>query len=273
MSIPISIPRLGWNMEEGVFGGWLKQNGDTVQPGDRLFTLESEKATEEIECLDAGILSIPADAPKPGDRVAVGTVIGCLLSTQEEVVVQRPVQVAEPVASPSVRRLARERGIDLDKVRGSGPGGRISADDLALGGRSPDLPGVLRKPDKSGDLSPRISPRARRLAYRLGIDWKALRGSGSSGRIRERDIRESSGVSPTSPITPIRRTIANRMVESLRITAPVTLTTTVDASNLVNFREQFKASGIAPSYTDLLAKLCAGAIREHPLVPKWLTRV
>jgi pyruvate dehydrogenase E2 component (dihydrolipoamide acetyltransferase) len=252
MAIPISIPRLGWNMEEGVFGGWLKQHGDTVQPGERLFTLESEKATEEIECLDGGTLSIPPHGPKPGDRIAVGTVIGCLLGAKEEAVVQAPAPQVVPVASPSVRRLARERGIDLDKVRGSGPGGRISVDDLK---------------------EPTISPRARRLANQLGVDWKGIKGSGSSGRIRERDIQESSGsgTSPLLPITPIRRTIADRMVESLRNTAPVTLTTTVDASNLVNFREQFKSSGIAPSYTDLFAKLSAGAIRKHPLIgAKWL---
>ena len=78
MSIPITVPRLGWNMEEGTFGGWLKGDGDTIRPGDRVFALESEKATEEIESLDGGVLRIPADGPKPGDTLAVGTVIGFL---------------------------------------------------------------------------------------------------------------------------------------------------------------------------------------------------
>src|SRR5436305_4625683 len=83
MAIPVTIPRLGWNMEEGVFGGWLKADGAVVKPGEALFSLESEKATEEIECLDAGILRIPPDGPKPGDRLGVGAVIGFLTAEGE----------------------------------------------------------------------------------------------------------------------------------------------------------------------------------------------
>ena len=64
MPIPVTIPRLGWNMEEGIFVDWLKADGDAVQPGDALFRLESEKATEEIESLDAGMLHIPATSPE-----------------------------------------------------------------------------------------------------------------------------------------------------------------------------------------------------------------
>ena len=56
VAIPITIPRLGWNMEHGVFVGWLKANGDVVRVGESLFSLESDKATEDVECLDAGIL-------------------------------------------------------------------------------------------------------------------------------------------------------------------------------------------------------------------------
>src|SRR5215469_8657480 len=85
MAIEITIPRLGWNMEEGVFVGWLKQDGETVRAGENLFTLEGEKATEDIECLDSGILRIPPTAPKPGDKVAVGTVIGYLVAAGESV--------------------------------------------------------------------------------------------------------------------------------------------------------------------------------------------
>ena len=72
MPIPITIPRLGWNMEEGVFAGWLKRDGDVVKAGESIFSLESDKATQDIECLDSGILRIPPQAPKEGDTLPVG---------------------------------------------------------------------------------------------------------------------------------------------------------------------------------------------------------
>ena len=83
MPIPVSIPRLGWNMEEGIFVEWLKTDGDSVKPGDAIFRLEGEKATEDIESLDAGTLHIPADGPRTGDKLAVGAVIGYLLQPGE----------------------------------------------------------------------------------------------------------------------------------------------------------------------------------------------
>src|SRR5437764_10765185 len=80
MAIQITVPRLGWTMEEGVFVGWLKRDGDTVQPGDLLYALESDKATQEVECMDGGILRIPMDAPQPGATVAVGSLLGYVLA-------------------------------------------------------------------------------------------------------------------------------------------------------------------------------------------------
>ncbi len=99
MAVEITVPRLGWNMEEGVFVGWLKKDGDEVRPGDALFTLEGEKATEDIECLDSGILRIPAGAPKAGDRVPVGAVIGYVTQPGEAVPngeVPPPLRIARP---------------------------------------------------------------------------------------------------------------------------------------------------------------------------------
>src|SRR5579884_1923411 len=85
MAIPITVPRLGWNMEQGVFAGWLKADGALVRAGESLFTLESEKATEDIEGFDDGILHIPAGGPCKGDVVAVGDVIGFVLQPGEPI--------------------------------------------------------------------------------------------------------------------------------------------------------------------------------------------
>lgn len=278
MAIPVTIPRLGWNMEEGTFIEWLKAEGDAIRPGDSLFKLEGEKSVEEVQTLDAGILHIPAGGPKPGDRLSVGATIGYLLEPGETVTGEvagagiainkeretprTSVPSSIPAASPSVRRLARERGIDLATVRGSGPGGRIEADDV---------------PARSSERVAAITPRARRLAKRAGVDWSDLQGSGRNGRIRERDIAAIANAQNAQkpdiiPLTTFRKTVAARMMESRRSTAPVTLTSVVDAANLVNLRGQFKlaGSGLTPSYTDFLIKLCGTALSKHPhLAARW----
>ena len=65
MPIEITVPRLGWSMEEGTFTGWLKQNGDSVSAGEPLFAMESDKVTLDVESLDNGILYLPPGAPTP----------------------------------------------------------------------------------------------------------------------------------------------------------------------------------------------------------------
>jgi pyruvate dehydrogenase E2 component (dihydrolipoamide acetyltransferase) len=250
MVIPITIPRLGWNMEEGIFVGWLKEDGATIRAGDPLFSLESEKATEDIECLDAGILRIPPDGPQPGTKLAVGTVIGYL--------------VAEGETAPFEAHLALT----------AASAGETTSWTPAVDLTPPTLPNVAR----GSEVRPQrraISPRARRVARELGIDWKELGGSGRGGRIRERDIRAASAAEQstrpqgnTLAVSSIRRTIAERMLTSHRSTAPVTLTSTADAANLVNLRSQFKTadSDTVPSYTDFLVKLTALALVKHPLL-------
>lgn len=249
MPIPITIPRLGWNMEEGVFVGWLKPDGAPVRAGEALFSLESDKAMEEIECLDEGILRIAPDGPRVGDKIAVGTVIGYLAQAKEAVSFERQTprsvqtmsekQSGESGSAANATVFAPERGMDRGQVA--------------------------------------ISPRAKRAARELGMDWTKLQGSGRTGRIRERDVRTASEVPSLAALqpSPLRRTIAERMVASHRSTAPVTLTTTADATHLVNLRNQFKAAiqagnDVVPSFTDFLVKLSALALKRHPqLNARW----
>ena len=94
MPIEIQLPRLGWSMEEGKFLGWLRTDGDMIRAGDPLFTLESDKAAQEVESIDSGILSIPADGPQLDEIVKVGQVLGYLL-VEGEVAPARPPKVAE----------------------------------------------------------------------------------------------------------------------------------------------------------------------------------
>lgn len=230
MAIPITVPRLGWNMEQGVFVGWLKADGEAVRAGEPLFTLESEKATEDIEGFDEGILHIPADGPSKGDVLAVGTVIGFVLQPGEPIPT-----VSNPAPPPQ-----------------------------------PMTPTVVEPQSTAREASPRdrpaSSPRARRTAAKLGIDWRKAKPSGRNGRIRERDV-----LALTAAVPSLRRIIAERMVTSHRSTAPVTLTTTIDATELVNLRKRWKegsanSGDLIPSYTDLFVKLAAAALSKHQIL-------
>jgi pyruvate dehydrogenase E2 component (dihydrolipoamide acetyltransferase) len=268
MPLPVTVPRLGWNMEEGVFAGWLKQDGDTVRPGDSIFSLESDKATEDVESLDGGILRLPPNGPQVGDKLPVGKVIAYLVEPGEAVTFPSESRLIDSVAKadggdvkdaiaagPAARRLARELGVDIRRVATAAGSGRVTTEDVR---RHPIQPAAPARPT--------ISPRARRVAAELNVDWTRLRGSGKTGRIRERDVR--SAASP-APLSTTRRVIAERMLHSARSTAPVTLTTQADATNLVNLRGQFQAAGSAagepvPGYTDFFVKLAAVALGQHP---------
>ena len=249
MAIPITVPRLGWNMEEGVFLGWLKAQGEPVRAGESLFTLESEKATEDIEGFDDGVLHISVDGPQKGDVVAVGVVIGFVL------------QSGEPIPVSGDRK--QETG---GRKQGAGGSSQETEVTKQRAEHNSLIPGPY---PLTPDASPASSPRARRAAAKLGIDWRHVTGTGQTGRIRERDVL---AVAPSAtPLGSTRRVIAERMLTSHRSTAPVTLTTTIDATNLVNLREQWKAGGdLVPSYIDLFVQSTAVALVQHPaLNSRW----
>ena len=235
MASEVTIPRLGWNMDEGTFVGWLKSDGQHVAAGEPLFSLEGDKATQDVESLETGTLRIPPDGPKDGDKIAVGTLIGYLVAPGEPA----------PFEADAARILVRcQRHCAIAGGRGSDPSRRPSA-----ARTEPRPPGVKT----------RISPRARRVARELGrrrqSDWKgaAITAESSSATsvpppTRVRAARTSSRIAGVShrglriAVTPIRRTIAERMVQSAQTAAGVTLSTTVDATNLVNLAAAIQGS-------------------------------
>ncbi|MFM8273202.1 MAG: 2-oxo acid dehydrogenase subunit E2, partial [Gemmata sp.] len=287
----ITIPRLGWSMEEGVLGNWLKVPGDLVRAGDPLFTLEGDKAAQEIESLETGYLCVPPDAPRTGETVKVGQVIGYLLAEGEPAPTQ--VRVPAPARSPSLasaapgaastlpraagpaaRRLARQLGIDLNTVPTPDPTGRVICEDVQRAAvRPPATPSRVPRPI--------ATPRARLRAKDLGVDWTAQTGTGRDGRIRERDVVHrlpappSSALSEATPASPGTHTaaskrrlvIAHRMVAGVTQAAPVTITTKVSAEPLIAFRLHLTKStvrGESPTYTDILIHLVARTLREQP---------
>ncbi len=261
MPIPVVVPRLGWTMEQGVFVEWLKRDGDTINVGDPIFVLEGEKATQDIESTDAGVLKILSTGPKPGDTIDVGATVGYLLAAGEV----WDGTAGTPAAPPSGTTAAEVPETEVDE----------------------DEP-VVESNAGAGTSRQHITPRARRVAGELGVDWSDIEGTGASGRIREADIRAVADESVSIPMVattaapPVvelaavaasnaRRTIAERMLASAQQTAAVTLTTHVDATHLVALRKQFKAAAgdpteVVPSLTDILVKLAAVALKQHPEV-------
>ncbi|MCY3865084.1 MAG: dihydrolipoamide acetyltransferase family protein [Chloroflexi bacterium] len=250
MAIEIVMPKLGWTMEEGVLDEWVKEDGEEVQAGDIIFVVESDKALQEIEAFDSGILRILPDAPPLGSTVKIGELLAYLVQPGEA----PPFELDEPEATPAT-------AISSEPATSAASEGQAEVT-------------IKRRPSRKG--GPAASPRAKRIAAELNIDWRTLSGSGSGGRIIERDVRAAAETAAAkretapedlrSAMTRVRRLTRDRMVESARSTAPVTLTSEVDATELLQLRRKLKADGAdsVPSYTDLLAKLVAKALREHP---------
>jgi pyruvate dehydrogenase E2 component (dihydrolipoamide acetyltransferase) len=274
MAIEVLVPRLGWTMEEGVFVRWLKNDGESVQQGDLLFELEGDKALTEVESMDAGILRIPPDSPALGSTVPVGALLAYIVAPGEHAPFE------EKRSGGAGAEENRRTGEQENTVGGRG----FSRDSETSTEPTTPATDSLLLPVSS---SPAISPRAMRVANELSVDWTKIKGSGRTGRIVEADVRTAAeaaqarqvkiaepvpqpvvlGDATRAPLSATRRVIAERMGAGVHIAAPVTLTTEVDATELVRLREQLKNDKRAasiPSYTDLLAKIVAGALQDHP---------
>lgn len=128
MPRPVRMPPLGATSDELRIVRWLRDVGSTVERGDVLFEVETDKATLEVEAAVSGTLL--AVLHGPGETVAVGEVLAFVGSPGEAVEPSAPQPAAKRQAVPSARKLAREHGIDLASVHGSGPGGRIEKQDV-----------------------------------------------------------------------------------------------------------------------------------------------
>lgn len=241
MPIEVVMPKLGLNMSEGRLLEWLRKEGDPVQRGDPLFVVETDKVTTESEAQVSGVLGkilVPA-----GDTVPVRTVVTHILAEGEgEDMLSRAPVVEMPgiegpvvtkvqmpalgggkaLASPVAKRMAKEHGIDLASVKGSGPDGRIVQEDIE----------------------------------------RVLKGR------QEAPAQLSSEM--MLPVDGVRAVIARRMAGSLASTAPVTLQSETDVSELVAFRERLRVNtqngDQLPGYNAIFMWLVAQALREHPML-------
>ena len=222
MATTIVMPKMGYDMREGTVVRWYKQEGDAIARGDVIADIETDKATVEFEAYTGGVLYrlvAQEGVPVPvGEAIAVigepGEEIAAVPSESVESVMEAetaavpvavPAAAPEPAraagevrASPIARRLARERGIDLVLVTGTGPGGRVVEQDIleytpsAVPVSEVDEAAVAQP---SGEV--RASPIARRLARERGIDLAQIAGTGPAGRVVERDVLEYVAPTPT----------------------------------------------------------------------------
>jgi len=162
MATAVVLKKLSWTMEEGLLGRWIKHEGDQVKEGEGLCEIETEKATDELQAPASGTLLKITYAE--GSTIPVNSVIAVIGSPGEDIssilssgapaksvaapaAVQAPKQVVQEKTSdfgevrisPSARRLARERGIDLSQIRGTGPGGRIVSEDVLSAANKTEL--------------------------------------------------------------------------------------------------------------------------------------
>ncbi len=327
MATTIVMPKMGYDMREGTVVRWYKQEGEEVSRGEVIADIETDKATVEFEAYTSGILH--SRVAHEGVPVAVGDAIAIIAEPGEELGAESAAQtVVEPAsaptggaqtgaapvdtmaesttlprnagevrASPIARRLARERGVDLALVEGTGPGGRVVEKDVLEYVPAPASDG------QDGSWI-KASPLARRLARERGIDLAQVLGTGPGGRVVEQDVLafvpaqpqpaasgepaskdsglgtaatagavapaaepETVGGSERVELSRMRQTIARVTVDSKRQAPHFYVTAEIDMGRAMSLRaevnEALPAEGRV-SVNDLVVRACAIALGRHP---------
>ena len=268
MATEVTMPRLGLTMVEAKIIEWSKREGEVVEKGEVLFVIETEKVTFEVEAPTSGILGkilVPAGETKP-----IGEVLAYILEAGEELAISLQPKKREETGrtledatvgsesmaaqhegretitkvnretfkvSPVARNLAKQYGVDIAEVIGTGPEGRIIKKD------------ILKAVDRA--KSEKVETRVETRGEELLIKGKLL------------------------PLSGMRRTIARRMSESFQVPHFWTVQQ-ADATKLKDAREDLMASveaktGEKLSYTDLIIKIVSRALEDYPIVNSKLT--
>jgi pyruvate dehydrogenase E2 component (dihydrolipoamide acetyltransferase) len=245
----VILPRLGQGMESGTIVRWLKSEGQPVEKGEPLFELDTDKVTQDVEAEASGVLlkiavaegevpvgqtvafigeqgedvpEVPGAAPEAPSRPSNSL----LQAKEEQVPAARASGNGRIKASPLARRLARERGIDLATLRGTGPEGRIVSEDV----------------ERAETGAPAATPASNSL----------LQAAVAIGEVER------------VPLTNIRKTIARRLTEAWQI--PVfQLQTSADMTrvNALVARLRERDPDVRVTVTDVLTKVCAQALMRH----------
>lgn len=256
MAVEVTMPKLGLLMTEGVIVQWLKEDGDSVATGEPIVDIMTQKITYQIDAPADGILRRVAQVDETlriGETIGFVTAPGEALPAADRTSARPAAPPGTPttstpaapdvapnsrgsfvVASPWARRLAKELGVELARVKGSGPGGRVIG----------------------SDVYSFAAERAR--ARQATPGGRAHTESSSEPALPARQAHER-----TVPFVGIRKVIAERMTESLRTMAQATITAEVDVTGMVRRRTEVKAQ-FKLSYTDIIVKAVTTALKKHP---------
>ena len=282
MPVPVINPKLEMAQEAATVVEWLKREGERVEKGEPLLTVETDKVTVEVESPASGVLA--GVRAVPGQVVPVTEVIAYILQPGEELsesasqqigrLADLPLPLSSAPATPVAQRLAAAAGVDLSAVQGTGLRGRVTKVDVMAAAAPP--PGKVR-----------ATPAARRSAREQEVDLQTIAGSGPRGRVQAADVAPSpsqgegrgEGPAPSPdlgrgeavvvPLAGMRRMIAERMTASYREAPHITFTVRVDMSGFEQVRAQFNAKAQVTgqpraSVTALIVKAVAWALKRHP---------
>jgi len=279
MAQKIIMPKQGLQMTEGTVTRWLKSEGETVQAGEPLFEIETDKLAITIDATATGtLLKILHDA---GDVVPVAEAIAFVgepgedfssaMGDAERLVPAEthgfsPVPLTSPSAVPD---LARENGRILITPRAKMRAEERSVDYTRLAGSGPE--GLIIERDIASAAAPVVTPLAKKVAQSEGVELMGLSGSGARGKITARDVRSAASGGPARtekriPLTGMRKIIAQRMKQSLSELAQANHRMKVDMSEAVRLREQLKKTGVSVSYNDIVLRCTAKALTEFPMM-------
>jgi 2-oxoglutarate dehydrogenase E2 component (dihydrolipoamide succinyltransferase) len=247
MAIELKIPAAGESVSEVEIGSWLKQKGDSVQRDEPVVVLESEKASMELPAPESG--TITEVLKKTGDTVAVGEVIAYLEPGQVKADAPPPREgerTREPRVMPAAARELAQRGLAAKEVKPTGPGGRTLKEDVLR------HTGDSKKSDVGRGVPAETPPRE----SRSDRDREPI-----PGQPREEIV----------PMTKLRRTIAERLVQAQQQAALLTTFNEVDMSSVMALRKQFgepflEKHGVKLGIMSFFIKASVEALKEFPEV-------
>jgi 2-oxoglutarate dehydrogenase E2 component (dihydrolipoamide succinyltransferase) len=251
MPIEVKVPSVGESVTEGRIARWLKPDGATVAIDEPIVELETDKASQELAAPAAGVLHIKA---KEGETVQVGQLIAEIESAPASGGRQPPVEAKkeekkaepkaeakpEPVLSPAARAIVADKGLDAAKIPATGPGGRITKEDVL----SYEGQGARGKGQEKDGVPAELAPRPSPLTP------------------AQRESRQ--------PMSMIRRRIAERLLESQNTTATLTTFNEADLSAVMDLRAKYnerfeKKHGVKLGFMSVFVKAAVEALKTYPL--------